>query len=147
MLSTFERVMILKSISLFAHTPDEALAELADRLEEIEVRRDRNVVEKGERGDSLYVIVRGRVSVLDDERILNELGERALFGELSLLDSEPRSATVRAREDTTLLRLDQSAFYDLMADYVEVAMGTIQMLTRNLRARTRDVAGLSRMLK
>lgn len=147
MLSTIERVIILKSISLFASTPDEALAELADLLEEIEVRAGENMVEKGAAGDSLYVIVRGRMAVLDNERVLNELGDRAVFGELSLLDSAPRTATVRALEDTTVLRLDQAPYYDLMADYVEVAMGTIQMLTRNLRARTSDVVELNRMLQ
>jgi ATP/ADP translocase/HEAT repeat protein len=147
MLSTFERVMLLKTIRLFATTPDEALAELAQHLEELEMRAGQTVVEKGSDGDSLYVIVRGRVAVLDGEHVVNELGERALFGELSLLDSEPRTATIHTLEDTTLLRLNQAAFYDLMADYVEVAMGTIQMLTRNLRARSTDVLELNRMLK
>jgi hypothetical protein len=147
MLSTVERVIVLKSISLFAGAPDEALAELADLLEEIEVPAGENVVEKGAEGDSLYVIVRGKTGVVDNGRVLNELGERAVFGELSLLDSAPRTATVRALEDTTVLRLDQAPFYDLMSDYTEVAMGTIQMLTRNLRARTSDVVELNRMLQ
>lgn len=147
MLSTFERVLLLKTISIFATTPEEALTELADHLEELEFEAGQTLVEKGAEGDSLFVVVRGKVEVLDGENRLNELGERAVFGELSLLDSEPRSATIRAMEDTTVLKLSQIAFYDLMTDYVEVAMGTIQMLTRNLRARTRDVAGLSRMLK
>lgn len=147
MLSTIERVIILKSISLFESTPDEALAELADLLEEIDFEAGETVVEKGAKGDSLYVIVRGRVAVLDNERVLNELGEREVFGELSLLDSAVRTATVRALEETTVLRLAQAPYYDLMTDYVEVAMGTIQMLTRNLRARTSDVAELNRMLK
>jgi len=147
MLSTFERVIILKSIGLFANTPDEALAELATLLEEIEVPAGQNVVEQGAAGDSLYVIVRGRVAVLDGENLLNELEDRAVFGELALLDSEPRTATVRALEDVTVLRLTQDAFYDLMSDYVEVAMGTIQMLTRTLRARTTKVVELNRLLK
>ena len=147
MLSIIERVIILKSINLFASTPDEALAELADLLEEIEVRAGENVIEKDTAGDSLYVIVHGKVAVLDNERILNELGERAVFGELSLLDSAPRTATIHALEDTTVLRLTQAHYYDLMTDYVEVAMGTIQMLTRSLRARTSDVAELNRMLQ
>jgi CRP/FNR family transcriptional regulator, cyclic AMP receptor protein len=147
MLSIIERVIILKSINLFASTPDEALAELADLLEEIEVRAGENVIEKDTEGDSLYVIVHGRVAVLDNERILNELGERAVFGELSLLDSAPRTATIHALEDTIVLRLTQAHYYDLMTDYVEVAMGTIQMLTRSLRARTSDVAELNRMLQ
>ena len=147
MLSTIERVIILKSISLFESTPDEALAELADLLDEIEFQTGETVVEKGAKGDSLFVIVRGSVAVLDNERVLNELGERDVFGELSLLDSAVRTATIRALEDTTVLRLAQAPYYDLMTDYVEVAMGTIQMLTRNLRARTSDVAELNRMLR
>ena len=147
MLSIVERVIILKSINLFASTPDEALAELADLLEEIEVPSGENMIEKGAEGDSLYVIVRGKVAVLDNELVLNELGERAVFGELSLLDSAPRTATIRALEDTTVLCLTQAHYYDLMTDYVEVAMGTIKMLTRSLRARTSDVVELNRMLQ
>jgi hypothetical protein len=145
MLSIFERVMLLKTISIFATTPEEALAELAEHLEELEFEAGKTLVEKGAEGDSLFIVVRGRVEVLDGENRLNELGERAVFGELSLLDSEPRSATIRAVEETTVLKLSQVAFYDLMADYVEVAMGTIQMLTRNLRARSKDVQDLSRI--
>lgn len=146
MLSTVERVIILKSLSMFAETPDEALVELADLLQEIVAQPGDMIVREGETGDSLYIIVDGKVEVVDDNRILNQLGARAVFGELSLLDSSPRTATIRALEETSLLRLDQTPFYEIMSDYVEVAMGTIQMLTRNLRARTGDVLELSRML-
>ena len=146
MLSTVERVIVLKSLSMFANTPDEALAELADLLQEMVVQPGDVIVREGETGDSLYIVVDGKVEVVDDNRILNQLGARAVFGELSLLDSSPRTATIRALEETSLLRLDQAPFYEIMSDYIEVAMGTIQMLTRNLRARTGDVLELSRML-
>lgn len=146
MLSTVERVIVLKSLSMFAETPDEALAELADLLNEMVVQPGEVIVREGETGDSLYIIVDGRVEVVDDNRVLNQLGARAVFGELSMLDSSPRTATIRAIEETSLLRLDQTSFYEIMSDYVEVAMGTIQLLTRNLRARTGDVLELSRML-
>jgi len=146
MLSTVERVIVLKSLSMFAETPDEALAELAELLQEIFVQPGDVIVREGETGDSLYIIVDGKVEVVDDNRILNQLEARAVFGELSMLDSSPRTATVRALEETSLLRLDQISFYEIMSDYVEVAMGTIQLLTRNLRARTGDVMELSRML-
>ncbi|MBK7319692.1 Npt1/Npt2 family nucleotide transporter [Candidatus Villigracilis affinis] len=146
MLSTIERVIILKSLRMFADTPDEALAELADLLQEMDVLPGETVIKEGETGESLYIIVDGKVEVVDDNRVLNQLGARAVFGELSLLDSSPRSATVRALEETSLLRLDQTPFYEIMSDYVEVAMGTIHMLTRNLRARTGDVLELSRIL-
>jgi CRP/FNR family cyclic AMP-dependent transcriptional regulator len=146
MLSTVERVLILKSLSMFADAPDEALVELAGLLQEVDVQAGEVVVQEGETGESLFIIVDGRVEVVDDNRVLNQLGARAVFGELSLLDSSPRSATIRALEETTLLRLDQAPFYEIMSDYVEVAMGTIHMLTRSLRARTGDVLELSRML-
>ncbi|MEN9562884.1 MAG: hypothetical protein RIR73_1128 [Chloroflexota bacterium] len=146
MLTTVERVIVLKSLSIFAETPDKALAELAELLQEIFVQPGDVIVREGETGDSLYIIVDGKVEVVDDNRILNQLESRAVFGELSMLDSSPRTATVRALEETSLLRLDQVSFYEIMSDYVEVAMGTIQLLTRNLRARTGDVMELSRML-
>jgi len=146
MLSTVERVLILKSLSMFADAPDEALVELAGLLQEVDVQAGEVVVQEGETGESLFIIVDGRVEVVDDNRVLNQLGARAVFGELSLLDSSPRSATIRAVEESTLLRLDQAPFYEIMSDYVEVAMGTIHMLTRSLRARTGDVLELSRML-
>ncbi|MFN8435510.1 MAG: Npt1/Npt2 family nucleotide transporter [Anaerolineales bacterium] len=146
MLSTVERVIVLKSLSMFEKTPDEALAELADLVHEMVVQPGDEIIREGETGDSLYIIVDGKVEVVDDNRILNQLGARAVFGELSMLDSSPRTATIRAIEETSLLRLDQTSFYEIMSDYVEVAMGTIQLLTRNLRARTGDVMELSRML-
>ncbi len=145
--STVEKVLILRSVNLFKSTPDDALAELSEIIAEIEIPSGNNVVEKGEQGSSMYIIVNGKVAVMDGERVLNTLGNRAVFGELALLDTEPRSATIRALEDTLLFRLDQESFYELMSDRVEVAMGTIQMLTGNLRARVREVMELSEQLE
>jgi AAA family ATP:ADP antiporter len=144
--STVEKVLILRSVNLFKSTPDDALAELGEIISEVEIPSGVNIVEKGEPGSSMFIIVHGKVAVIDGERVLNTLGERAVFGELALLDTEPRSATIRALEDTLLFRLDQESFYELMADRVEVAMGTIQMLTGNLRARVREVMDLHEQL-
>ncbi len=144
--STVEKVLILRSVNLFKSTPDDALAELSEIITEIEIMAGNNIVEKGEQGSSMFIIVNGKVAVIDGERVLNTLEERAVFGELALLDTEPRSATIRAVEDTLLFRLDQEPFYELMSDRVEVAMGTIQMLTGNLRARVREVMELHEQL-
>jgi hypothetical protein len=140
--STVEKVLILRSVNLFKTTPDDALAELSELLAEMEIPAGKNIVEKGEQGNSMFIIVHGKVAVMDGERVLNTLGERAVFGELALLDTEPRTATICALEDTLVFRLDQEPFYELMSDRVEVAMGTIQMLTGNLRARVREVIEL-----
>ena len=133
MLSTIEKVLILKSVHIFAETPEEALAEVVSTLKEVTVKAGEAVVKKGEVGRSMYIIISGRVRVHDGERTLAELGERDIFGELTVLDAEPRSATVTALQDTRLFRLDQDVLYELMADHVEVARGIIQVLTRRLR--------------
>jgi CRP-like cAMP-binding protein len=105
------------------------------------------IFNQGDLGDSLYVIVDGKVRVHDRERLLNYLGERDVFGEMALLDPEPRSATVTAEEPTRLFRLDQAPFYELMDERPEIAVGIIRILTGRLRNRVNDIAQLKERLK
>ncbi len=102
MLSTVEKVLILKSVDMFGQTPDHVLADVAELLEEIDVPAGETILQQGDFGDSMYVIVDGKVSVCDGERLLNYLGERDVFGEMALLDPEPRLATVIAEQPTRL---------------------------------------------
>ncbi len=146
-LSTIEKVIILKTVSVFSRTPNDVLADVAALLEEVDAASDETIFNKGDLGDSLYVIVAGRVRVHDGERLLNYLGERDVFGEMALLDPEPRVASVTPVEPTHLLRLAQAPFYDLMADRPEVGTGLIRVLTGHLRARVRDVAELDTRVK
>lgn len=143
MLSTIEKVIILKTVSVFGRTADDVLADVAPLLEEVDVAADEVIFQKGDMGDSLYIIVAGRVRVDDGDRLLNYLGERDVFGEMALLDAEPRVASVTAVEPTRLLRLDQAPFFELITDRPEVAIGMIRVLTGHLRARVRDVTELS----
>lgn len=143
MLSTIEKVIILKTVSVFGRTADDVLADVAALLEEVEVPAGEPIFHKGDLGDSLYIIVAGKVRVDDGDRLLNYLGERDVFGEMALLDAEPRVASVTAVEPTRLLRLDQTPFFELITDRPEIAIGLIRVLTGHLRARVRDVTALS----
>lgn len=138
MYSIVERVMILNGVPLFAQTPDPVLAEVATILEEVTVPAGEAIFELGELGSSMYVVVTGRVRVHHGTQRLNELGERAAFGEMAALDPAPRSASVTALEETHLFCLNQHALYDLIAERPEVAHGIIRLLSRNLRARTQE---------
>jgi CRP-like cAMP-binding protein len=132
---------------MFSQTPDNVLADVADLLEEVDVDENETIFEKGDEGDSLYVILDGKVRVHDGERLLNYLGERDVFGEMALLDPEPRLASVTAVEATRLFRLDQAPFYVLMEERPEVAAGIIRVLTGRLRNRVRDVGQLKDRIK
>jgi hypothetical protein len=133
MLSTLEKVFVLKAVDIFAETPEEALAEIASILEEVEVKSGETIFEKGDPGQSMYVIYEGQVRVHDGDQTWNELGSRDIFGDMALLDTETRSASVTALEDTHLLRLDQAPFYELMADQNEVSWGIIRVLVQRIR--------------
>ena len=134
MLSLVEKVLILKSAPIFGATPDNVLAEVADLVEEVSFAADQTIFNKGEPGDSLYIIVSGSVKVWDGARLLNELGEGEAFGELALLDPEPRLATVRAAEPTSLLRLDAPHFREVLELQPEISAAIIRVVTRYLRS-------------
>jgi AAA family ATP:ADP antiporter len=136
MLLTIEKVIILKSVEIFSHIPEDILIEVASIMEEVEFDKGQVIIEKGEIGQCMYLIAEGNVHVHDGDQSIAYLGEKEIVGEMSLLDSEPRSASVTAEQDSLLLRLDQETFYELMADRVEVARGIIKVLTRRIRSST-----------
>lgn len=139
MLLTVEKIMILKSVDLFAHTPDKILVEIAALLQEVEAPAGTVIFTKGEPGASMYMVVSGEVEALDGDHIFARMGVHEVFGEMALLDGEPRTATIRATQPVRLLRLDQAPFYELMDDQIEIARGIIHVLLQRLRARTDDV--------
>lgn len=147
MLSTIEKVIILKRVGLFTETPDDILAEVSALLEETLKSAGETIIEKGDLGDCMYIIVDGEVRVHDGERTLNHLREGEVFGEMALLDAEPRVASVTAVTDTLLLRLDQEPFYELMDDRIEFTRGIIRVLSHHLRARVQDLNELRARLE
>jgi CRP/FNR family cyclic AMP-dependent transcriptional regulator len=140
MLSTAEKVALLRAVSIFAETPEDILAEVASLLKPLEFKVGETIIHKGDCGDCMYIIAQGRVRAHDGERTLNYLGVADVFGEMALLDAEPRVASVTAAEDTRLLRLDRVPFQELMTTRAEVARGIVLVLNRHLRARVQDMA-------
>jgi len=132
MLSLVEKVLILKTADIFTKIPEDALTDIATILEEVTIKADETIFEKGDPGNCLYIIFYGKMRVHDDAQTLGELGPREIFGEVALLEARPRSASVTALEDTHLLRLDQEPFYDLIEDRTEVARGVIRVLIQRV---------------
>ena len=137
MLLTVERVIILRSVAMFAETPDPILAAVASSMVEVEARAGDQIIKQDELGTSMYVIVSGRVRVHIGEQTLATLGDREVIGELAALDPEPRSASVTALEDTRLLRLEHDVLLELLTERVDVARGIIRSLCRRLRVASR----------
>lgn len=128
-----QKISMLSKVSIFAHTPPEVIATLAEALEYEEISEGLDVVVKGDMGTCMYIIVEGSARVHDEDHTLTELVAGDLFGELALLDAEPRSATVTASTNCRLYRLSQGSFYANVAHRPEVLKGVIRMLVQRMR--------------
>ena len=135
-----DRLELLKSVSIFKHTPAEVLSEVAASLREVEYEAGENVFKKGDYGESMYIVAEGKLKAHDGELIYNYLERLDVFGEMSALDPEVRSASVTAVADTRLYQLSQKALIDLMTRRSEVGQGIIRILCQRLRDRTQDMS-------
>ena len=140
MTSPKDRITVLSAVSIFSETPRESLGLIAPLLEEITVALGETVIERGELGDAMYIIESGRMIVHDGERELNNLGPGDVFGEMAVLDPEPRSASVTALEASVLVCLRRDALHDLMMQQPKIARGVIRILSDRLRRMVYDMS-------
>ena len=138
----------LRSIPLFVGLPATALAALAESLALVKAPTSQVVVCEGDWAEAMYVIASGRAKVTlyhraGREVILTVLGPGDFFGEMSLFDSAPRSATVQALEDCQLLRLGKKEFLALVARHHEVAMALMGGLIARLRGANEKIESLA----
>jgi CRP-like cAMP-binding protein len=129
-----EKVLLLKSLSIFEETPETVLAELAEILEEEEFDKGKSIFSAGQEGNCMYIIFKGEVKIHKGDHTFAILKENDFFGELSLLDTDTRSASATTVTEAFLLKIDQEPFYELMESRIEVAKGIIKTLCRRLKA-------------
>jgi CRP/FNR family cyclic AMP-dependent transcriptional regulator len=139
---------ILKSVPLFSAFSDAQLTTLLNYVQHRSYPRNVFVIQAGEETDSLYVILSGKVKVLiPDENgrevILSMMGPHDFFGEMGILDDQPRSASVATLEPCELLRLSKAGFMNCLKENSEVAMLVIRNLVRRLREADRKIESLA----
>ncbi|MFL6335088.1 MAG: DUF1003 domain-containing protein [Pyrinomonadaceae bacterium] len=128
----------LRSVPLFASLGDESAGALRELLE-LEARPAGSVLfRKGEQGGAMYLIEGGRVRIHIKDRdgedvTLAELASGDFFGEMSILDGKPRSATATVAEDARLAVLSRQHFHDFVRRSPEVALSMLAAITERLR--------------
>ena len=133
MYSILEKTLLLKSVDLFKAIPGEILSKIAQISKEIQIEIDDHIFNEGEHGDSLYIIISGKVNVIRKNQLITTLEQGSCIGEMALLDQEPRSADAVAIEDSILLKIDQEGFYELMSSNADIMKQIVMMLTRRVR--------------
>jgi CRP/FNR family transcriptional regulator, cyclic AMP receptor protein len=137
-ISPAECVDLLVHIPLFAELSKRELRRIAGAAVQRDYPAGTMIVEQGETGVGLYVLVKGLARVekrLADGSIrqLALLGHKELFGEMALLDTSPRSASVFAIEDTSALVIPIFDFRALLHDDADIAIKLLAVLSRRVR--------------
>jgi len=139
---------LLRTVPLFSELSADAIASLGRLASRRRYPRDTVVFFENEEGDCLFMILEGRIKVTilgDDGReiILTMLGPGDLFGEMALLDNEPRSATAIAVEESELLLLQRSDFQAVVGENPGISSALIKVLSARLRRANHQIQTLA----
>jgi CRP-like cAMP-binding protein len=138
---------VLRRVPLFAELSEAEIARLGEIARDRSYPRNSVILFEDDPGDSLYVVVAGLVKVVligEDGRevILSVLKEGDFFGEMSLIDDQPRSAHVIAMEESHLLVLRREDFQHRLREAPGVALGMLKAMSRRLREADEKIGGL-----
>jgi CRP/FNR family cyclic AMP-dependent transcriptional regulator len=139
---------VLKSLPLFAAFSADELRELTTVVTRRSAPRGTAIMHEGDPTDSLYVVISGRLKVTvgeadGKETILAILSPGEFFGEMGLIDDNPRSASVVALEPCEMLALTKRAFRKCLVENTELAMAVMRVLVRRLREADRKIGSLA----
>ena len=129
---------LLRRAPLFSALDDRAATELRACMTEIRIGKGRVLFREGEVGDQLFVVVSGKLKLAQAapdgrENVLSVLGPAEMFGELSLFDPGPRTATARAVTDSCVLALANADLRPWLDERPEVAVSLLQQISARLR--------------
>jgi CRP/FNR family cyclic AMP-dependent transcriptional regulator len=127
------KVDLLGNVRLFSTCNKRELARIAGLADEVEAPRGKVIVRQGDPGRECFVITEGKARVTMRGRRSALLGPGSFFGEMSLLDQGPRSATVTAETDMRLLVLGSREFSALINEVPPVAVRIMRGLAARLR--------------
>lgn len=128
----------LRAVPLFAGLADDQLGLLAEAAAFVDVPPGRPIARQGEIGSGLFVVLEGRVRVVRDGETIAHLGPGECFGELSVLDREPRVASVVAEEPTHCLAIAAWDVEQLLLTHPAVTLALLRALAGRLRRTTTD---------
>jgi CRP/FNR family cyclic AMP-dependent transcriptional regulator len=145
-----ERTQTIKAVPFFTQLNEHELELVRSLASERSYAKTAVVLTEGEMGDSLYMIQSGKVKVVigDEEGreiILKILGPGDFFGEMSMIDKEPRSASVTTLEPATLLVLTHAAFEKCVEQAPRIAKVVMQILAHRVREADRKIGTLALM--
>lgn len=138
----------LKTVPIFSELSEARLEKLFSKFRKTKVKRNTMVIQQGEAGRELFILAEGKIKIFlsypdGREVTLTTLQPRDHFGELSLLDNLPRSASARTLETSLLYTLDKDSFNEFLDENPEAIAAILAAMSRMVRRLTDQVHSLS----
>jgi HEAT repeat protein len=127
-----ERVVFLRKAPLFAALPPQDMQPIAEVAEEHLFAEGDLIAAEGEPGETTYVIVDGDVDVIADGQTLAVRGSGEVIGEMSVISSRPRVASLRAKSDVRVLEIHKPAFQAILRERPDTALALMRVLCERL---------------
>jgi HEAT repeat protein len=128
-----EKMLFLRQVPLLASMATSELTQVASIAREVTYPGGARIIQEGEHGDHMFLIVDGEVSIQRGNAQLKTLKAKDFFGEMSIIDGEARSASAFAVSDCLLLRIDREEFRNLLSTYNSAALSVVRALNQRLR--------------
>ena len=136
-LSTLDRILLLREVPMFSRLAPEDLEKIAEVADEQLYSDQALLCAEGETGNTLFILVSGRIEVLKRtggrDIVLAERGVGEFVGEMAILESAPRSATLKAVGEVRVLVIDGDAFTAILLDRPEVAVSVLRNMSTRVR--------------
>ena len=130
---TSGKTALLKNVQLFEGLSARQLQQIARLADEIDAPAGKVLARAGDTGREMFIIVDGQATVTTNQQRTLQLGKGDFFGEMSLLDGGPRSATVEATTPMHLLVIGQREFFELLAEAPLISKSIMRTLSQRLR--------------
>ena len=131
---TIQKILFLRRVDLFASMSTAELGRIALIAEELVFPAGTRIIREGELGDAMFIVVEGQVRIHRGEVALGAVKDGNYFGEMTLLDGTPRSASATADTDCLVLCIRQAYFEELLASNFEAVQAVLRTLCQRVRA-------------
>ena len=147
-MSMLSNLELIRRVPLFALLTSSQAEAVADAVIKRRFKRGETIVEQGEKSNTLYIILTGRVRVVTSDKrgrevILATLNPGDYIGEMSLIDNEPHSATVRCEVQSDVLILGRAEFARCLPENSSLSYAIMRGLVHRLRAADRQIESLA----
>ena len=132
-LATIEKVIFLKSVDIFSHATIEELGRIAALTDEVHFEPGETIYREGEPTDAIYLVLKGRVAVESNGRVVREVTDKQAFGTVAALDRNPAVHTLKALDAVHALKLSAQDFDDIHSVDLECVRSVIHALCRLIR--------------